>query len=226
MTHVIALNFHGIGRPQRALEPGEGPFWVSLGQFERVLDFVVTAPDSSHYVITFDDGNLSDVTIALPALKARNLSARFFVLTGRIGTKGSLDRDHIGELKAAGMLVGSHGISHRPWTEANQEALNEEIIRSRDVLENILGKEVTEAGIPFGRYDARVLRALRRAGYTAAWSSDGGKMNPTGFLRPRTSLRGDMSDEDLAAVFAARASHIRKLRRTLGKMKRRFLPVI
>jgi len=226
MTHRIGLNFHGIGTPARALEPGEAPYWVSEAQFGAVLDRVAQSPDPARYVITFDDGNLSDYTIALPALLERGLPARFFVLTGRLGTKGSLDGDQLCALRAAGMVLGSHGIAHVPWPELDDGALTEELIQSRAMLEEICGEPVTEAGIPFGRYDARVLRALRHAGYTTAWSSDCGTTNTEVFLRPRTSLRGDMTDSEIDAALAGQLSLMRRLRRALGMGKRRLLPLV
>lgn len=222
MTRAIGLNFHGIGAPKRALEPGEAPYWLSPDQFGRVLDQVAAAPDPSVFVLTFDDGNLSDHDIALPALAARGLQARFFVLTGRIGQPGSLDSHRIQALQQAGMKIGSHGIDHVMWPTLDDDTLAQELRSSRARLEDICGCAVTEAGIPFGRYDARVLRALRAAGYTAAWSSDGGRLHLDAFLRPRTSLRGDMSDAMIGSVLAGQMPPLRRLRRALGMVRRRW----
>lgn len=223
MTTAIGLNFHGIGEPQRTLEPGEAPYWISPEQFDYVLDQVAGAPDPSAYVITFDDSNLSDHDIALPALMARGLKARFFVLTGRIGQTGSLDADHIKALQKSGMAIGSHGIDHVVWPTLDDATLEQELRNSRARLEDICGQPVTEAGIPFGRYDARVLRALRAAGYAMAWSSDGGRFRRNAYLRPRSSLRGDMPDEMMLAVMSDRLSPLRRLRRSLGMARRRWM---
>ena len=223
MTYAIGLNFHGIGEPKRMLDPGESPYWLSSGQFEKILDQVVAAPDPSIFVITFDDGNQSDHDIALPALATRGLQARFFVLTGRIGQPGALNGDQILALQKAGMGIGSHGIDHTVWPTLDNMALERELCTSRAQLEDICGRPVTKAGIPFGRYDARVLRALRTAGYTTAWSSDGGKLQRDAFLRPRTSLRSDMSDEDIHAILAGAMPLQRRLRRALGMARRRWM---
>ena len=222
MKPAIGINFHGIGDPKRVLEPDEAPYWLSCEQFENVLDQIAATPDPAAYVITFDDSNQSDHEIALPALVARGLTARFFVLTGRIDQPGSLNARHIRALLEAGMTVGSHGIAHVAWPTLEDSALMREICDSRARLEDICDQPVTEAGIPFGRYDARVLRALRAARYTAAWSSDGGRMRRNTFLRPRTSLRGDMSEAMMASILAGQMSPVRRLRRTLGMMRRRW----
>lgn len=222
MTYAIGLNFHGIGEPLRMLESGEAPYWLSSDQFEHVLDQVAVAPDPAAYTITFDDGNLSDHDIALPALVARGLQARFFVLTGRIGQPGSLDIGHIQALIEAGMVIGSHGIDHVAWPTLDDAALERELCTSRARLEDICGHPVTEAGIPFGRYDARVLKALHAAGYTAAWSSDGGTLHHKAYLRPRTSLRGDMSGGVMQSILSGRMPPLRRLRRAFGMARRRW----
>lgn len=225
MMRKIGLNFHGIGTPERDLEPGEAPYWISRSQFSAILDQVAGAPNPDDYVLTFDDGNMSDHEIALPALVDRGLEAVFFVLTGRIGGKGSLGPAQVRDLLSAGMAIGSHGIDHCAWASLKGDDLHRELAESKSVLEAICGRPVTRAGIPFGSYDAMVLRAIRRAGYEAAYSSDGGKMNPAAFLRPRTSVRKDMSDIEIAAVLAGTSSIWRGFRRRAGMLKRRTLPL-
>ena len=225
MNRTIGLNFHGIGDPSRTLESGEARYWISTAMFTDILDRVAAQPDPGAYVLTFDDGNLSDHDIALPALAARGLGATVFVLTGRIGAPGSLNRVQILALAKAGIAIGSHGVAHRPWSQLDGPALHHELSGSKMALEEICGHPVTLAGIPFGRYNARTLRALRRAGYAAAYSSDGGAMSPSAFLRPRTSLRADMTAAEIGAVLAGHLSPARRVRRALGIAQRRLLPL-
>lgn len=225
MTRLIGLNFHGIGEPTRTLEPNEAPYWLTIAQFANILDRVAASPNPHSYILTFDDGNLSDYDIALPALTSRGLSGVVFVLTGRIGQLGSLNADQIRALAKAGVTIGSHGITHRPWSELEGVALDTELAGSRRWLEEICGHPVKLAGIPFGRYDARILRGLRRAGYQGAYSSDGGTMSRNAYLRPRTSLRTDMTPTDIDALLAGRLPPIRRLRRALGMVHRRILPL-
>lgn len=220
---ATGLIFHGIGLPRRDLEPGEACYWISVARFERILDQVQAAPCPDRIRLSFDDGNASDHDIALPRLLARGLRADFFVLTGRIGQKGSLSADQIRALAAAGMAVGSHGVAHLNWRQLDEAALGAELAGSRAALEALLARPVTTAGIPFGAYDARVLRALRRAGYAVAYSSDRGRMRTDAFLRPRTSVRTAMNDLELAAILAHRMSLGQRMRRTIGMTRRRWL---
>jgi peptidoglycan/xylan/chitin deacetylase (PgdA/CDA1 family) len=191
MARAVGLIFHGIGTPGRPLEPGEAPYWIPAARFEAILDRIAALADPGRIRLSFDDGNASDHDIALPALRARGLAAEVFVLSGRIGQPGSLSAAQIRALLAAGMTIGSHGVAHVDWRGLDAAGLAAELAGSRAALEAVCGRPVTRAAIPFGRYDARVLRALRRAGYACAFSSDGGPMDPGAFLRPRSSVRAD-----------------------------------
>ena len=220
---VVAVNFHGIGEPERALEPGEAAFWIAEDRFRAILDAVAGHPGRARIRLTFDDGNRSDRTIALPLLRERGLRAEFFVLTGRIGAPGSLDAADIAALRAAGMGIGSHGVAHRDWRRLGPAGLAAEVAGSKAALEALIGAPVAAAAVPFGAYDAAVLRALKRAGYAAAWTSDGGMAAEGAFLRPRTSVRRDMGAAEVAAVLDGRLPPLRRLRRALGMARKRLL---
>jgi len=219
---AIGLIFHGIGLPQRDLEPGEAPYWISTDRFERILDQLQGTFRPDLIRLSFDDGNASDHDIALPRLLARGLKADFFVLVGRIGQEGSLSADQVRALRAAGMAIGSHGIAHLDWRQLDGPALEAELAESRAALGALLAYPVTAAGIPFGAYNARVLRALRRAGYAVAYSSDRGRMQLDAFLRPRTSVWAQMNDLELTAVLANRISLGKRIRRTIGMARRQW----
>jgi hypothetical protein len=60
------------------------------------------------------------------------------------------------------------------------------------VLAAITGKPVSRVAIPFGSYDRHVLRRLRQARVTRAYTSDGGRAKPGSWLQPRNSLRHDL----------------------------------
>ncbi len=221
----VALIFHGIGTPGRELEQGEAPYWISAQRFAQVLDRIAALPDPGRVRITFDDGNTSDHDIALPLLRDRGMTADVFVLTGRIGRAGSLSAEQINALQATGFGIGSHGIAHRDWRRVDAGLLRDEVTQSREELSEICGAPIMEAAVPFGSYDARVLKALRHAGYVRVWTSDRGRFDPLAFLAPRTSIRADTTDPQLDAMMSGRMPAIARLRRAVGMAQRRFLPM-
>lgn len=185
LDRSINLTFHGIGMPERRLDPGEQDVWVGGEQFLSVIDHALGRDDIA---ITFDDGNASDVEHALPALRERGLKATFFIVAGRLGAPRFLDEDGVRALAAAGMEIGCHGMRHRPWRGLDERELREELVEAKTALERIVGRPITRAACPFGAYDRRVLRSLRRAGYRNVYTSDRGTARSGDFLQARNSV--------------------------------------
>ena len=195
------FNFHGLGRPSRAMEPGEESYWLSEEQFEGVLDHLAELRRVRCRIgITFDDGNASDIQVALPRLLARNLKATFFVLAGRLDDPNFLSRSDLLALEAAGMTVGTHGYDHIDWRHASEDELTRELCSAREQLADTLGRPVDEIAIPYGAYNARVLKSLRQQNYRAVFTSDGGSASYSNWLRPRTCIRRDTSLADIDEI--------------------------
>lgn len=195
----LILNFHGVGEPSRPLDVGEEGVWISRSQFGAFVD---TAAAQGSCDITFDDGNKSDVEIALPMLAERGLSATFFVLSGRIGSPGFLDERDIRCLLASGMKIGLHGSDHVSWRTADHRLLTHEIDHARTKLEDIAGCPVTEAACPFGDYRRATLNHLRNVGFAAVYTSDGGLAEMRGWLRPRRTIRSTDRPELIRQLFS------------------------
>lgn len=195
--HAI-LNFHGIGRCYRPLEDGEESVWVDEAKFSAFVEEIAA---QNNCEITFDDGNKSDVEIALPALLSCGLRGKFFILTGRIGTPGFLEERDIQLLRASGMEVGLHGRDHVSWRAADDQELEREIVEAKSMLENVTGSPVTEAACPFGDYGRRALNRLRSAGFSAIYTSDGGVADTGCWLRPRRTIRSTDRTELIGQLF-------------------------
>lgn len=207
---TINLTFHGVGQPERRLDPGEDAVWLDLAEFDAALHSVTGRSDVR---LTFDDGNASDVIHALPALRQRGLTATFFVSAGKLGAPGYLDRAGVAALAAAGMRIGCHGMDHRDWRRLDGHQLREELLDAKRILEAIVDRPVTEAACPFGSYDRRVLRSLRRFGYSRVFTSDRGTAPARRWLQPRNTVHtGDVRSE-LAGVLTGEASGYGALRR-------------
>lgn len=195
--HRVNVCFHGIGTPDRTLEPGEDRYWISGDFFAEILDYATGSP---RIELSFDDGNASDVEVALAALRDRALRAEFFPIADRIGAKGSVDRGGLRALVGAGMTVGSHGMRHVPWRGLDDAALDEELVQARDVIAAETGVPVTTAACPLGSYDRRVLRRLRQLGYSTVFTSDRSHTHSGAWLQPRYSVQAGDSIEDVRAI--------------------------
>ncbi len=218
-TAELIVTFHGLGDPPPGIPEAERKVWVPVTWFHAVLD----ALPPSGVSLAFDDGNSSDIDQALPALTHHDRTAQFFVLAGQFGWPGRVSAADLLRLRAAGMQIGSHGLHHRNWRVISDDELRRELVDSRTALLEIVGGEVDEAACPFGSYDRRVLRALRRAGYKRAYTSDGGTSAPAGWLAPRTTVTRDRPLEDWLKLVAvgptARRDPVLLLKRCLKQLR-------
>jgi peptidoglycan/xylan/chitin deacetylase (PgdA/CDA1 family) len=215
---LVNVCFHGIGAPQRALEPGEEAYWTTRDTFLGILDRVAGRDDVR---LSFDDGNASDAQIALPALQERGLTATFFVVAGRLDQPGSLTRDDVRALQGAGMTIGNHGMTHQPWRGLDVARRHLELAESREVLAEVTGRAVQDAACPLGRYDRTVLSALRRLGYRSAHTSDRRWAHEGRWLQPRYSIhQGDTPESFERDVLRRPAAPVRARGAVVGAVKR------
>jgi peptidoglycan/xylan/chitin deacetylase (PgdA/CDA1 family) len=217
MAGVLNLCFHGIGSPQRELEPEEERYWISPERFEAMLARVRGNPAVR---VSFDDGNASDVELALPALRHHGLTATFFLVAGRIGAPGCVDEAGVRALCAAGMTIGSHGARHRPWRHLERPALHEELVDARARLAAAAGRSVDVAACPFGAYDRRVLAAVRAAGFRQVFTVDGGPARPGAWLQTRYTVQAGDDPDRIQAL--ARGTGAATVTRTVKSAVKRW----
>lgn len=223
MASETIINFHGIGQPHAWVDDAERLYWIDEDMFRDVLDMIVARRGKQHIAITFDDGNESDALKACPALVERDLTARFFVLSGRIGRAGYLSMEQLRSLAARAMTVGLHGADHVDWRKAGAEELHQETVTAREIIADAVGLPVDEVAIPFGAYDARVIRHLRRAGFRRIHTSDGGRSRIGSVFASRTSIRRDMQLSDVAGILDDSVPVRRRVRRSLSAFARRHV---
>jgi len=213
---VVNLCFHGIGAPERDLEPDEDRYWVTEEQFGELLEAAGREPRMR---LTFDDGNASDAEIALPALRRAGLTASFFVVADRIGKRGSLTAGQLRELSQAGMTIGNHGLRHRSWRSLDERALEEELGEARATIAEASGRAVDEASCPFGEYDRRVLAALRERGFRRVYTVDEAPAPPDAWLQARYTIRSTDTPASLERLLGARNDLVASLRTAVKRWR-------
>lgn len=205
---VTNLCFHGIGQPTVEREPGEARYWITADTYRRILDLVA---DRTDVALSFDDGNESDIEVALPELEERGLRAHFFPLAARLDELGSLSRAHLRSLSAAGMTIGTHGMHHRSWRGMSSDELSVELGDARQAIAAAVGRSVDAAACPLGAYDRRVLKDLRRRGYRLVMTSDRASTRRDAWLQPRFSVRAGDTVDDIGAILSGDGGPARRL---------------
>lgn len=201
MSRILNLGFHGIGAPRnRVFGEGERDFWATRELLEATLDAVA---DRADVALSFDDGNTTDIEIALPALSKRGVRATFFIVPGWLGTPGFIGAGDVRTLARAGMTIGNHGLAHHRWTTLAKGELADEIASAHSRLEQLAGGRIPTVAIPFGDYDDAVLAELRdNHAYDHVFTSDGGTADTEAWLQPREHVRASHTPTDLELLLA------------------------
>ena len=127
--------------------------------------------------ITFDDGYVNVLEAALPELQRHGFGATAYIISGRLGGTNEWDAgpawplmsaSEVGKLAAAGVEIGSHGVTHTRLAGANAEQLTAEVGASRAALAELVGAEIRGFAYPYGSMDTAARRAVRAAGYDYA----------------------------------------------------------
>ena len=158
--------------------------------------------------VTFDDA-FCNIGGALETLAALQATATVFVVAsfadegrpfdagrvGRLPRTPELDAERKTmtweELRAVadrGFEIGSHTVTHPHLTELGDDELGEELRRSREQIEDEIGRPCRYLAYPFGDYDARVARATEAAGYDAAFALASPRRPLNRFAVPRVGL--------------------------------------
>lgn len=137
------------------------------------------APSGRTVAITFDDGYLDAFEHAMPVLRALGMTATFFLVSGALGGSNVWEaaqvqrvplvgRPELEAMRMAGMAFGSHTVTHRPLAGLSPDEAREEINRSREDLERVVGAPMRVFSYPHGRHDPALREMVARAGYVAA----------------------------------------------------------
>ncbi len=163
-------------------------------------------------VITFDDGSLSDYTLAYPILKKVGFTAIFFVTTDWIGQPDRLTWEHIREMSRGGMGFGSHGTTHKCLSKSDPREITLELKESKRVLEKKLGRQINYLSIPGGHYSKKIKKIAKRTGYVAVCTSKWGiyKENSDLFSLRRLGVKNNIPLEHFTKLIDMDSGTIQK----------------
>jgi peptidoglycan/xylan/chitin deacetylase (PgdA/CDA1 family) len=151
-------------------------------------------------VLTFDDGSLGQHTHALPVLRRLHWPAVLNLKVNALKSKYTLPPWRVREMLAAGWELDSHTIAHSNLTQDDDTELWQEVHDSRVELQRMFHVPVEFFCYPAGHYDARVLGAVRRAGYLGATTTTYGLARPADiYTLPRIRIDGSDGVSGLAA---------------------------
>jgi len=194
-NEIIFLMYHEIRMPHRNLcrsDDGYRRYAVDLADFKAQLAYLKQSGFTAYsvgdaldlkchpcgVVYTFDDGCETDLIKAAPLLRELGFNATFYIVAGFVGHAGYLFPSQLRELADLGFEIGSHSMTHAFLTDLNHQQLRDEVVGSKESIEQIIGKRVDHFSCPGGRWNIKVSRVAQSAGYRSVATSVVGANSP------------------------------------------------
>src|SRR5437016_3660567 len=176
-------------------------------------------------VITFDDGYKSQYEVAWPIMKKYGYPFTMFIYTegvrgGSLGGGGAITWEQLADMRDNGVDIEAHSATHQDLREGHtitlaspggkktrtkltgaqyEQWVRNEVVGSKELLEQRLGIKVNCFAVPFGNYNEHVKELARNAGYEAMFTVYG---QPITFTSPLDSLGRYAIEANKPKVFA------------------------
>jgi peptidoglycan/xylan/chitin deacetylase (PgdA/CDA1 family) len=162
-------------------------------------------------VITFDDGYKSQYEVAWPILKKYGYPFTMFIYTegvrgGSLGGGGAITWEQLADMRDNGVDIEAHSATHQDLREGHtitlaspggkktrtkltgpqyEQWVQNEVVGSKQLLEQRLGIKVNCFAVPFGNYNEHVKELARNSGYEAMFTVYG---QPITFTSPLDAI--------------------------------------
>ena len=170
---------------------------MALADIVRRLNAGEPLPERA-VAITIDDAYRSVYTAAWPKFKAAELPITLFVSTAHLDKPSSAHMNwaQLREMRAAGVGVGHHTVSHLHMVGAGAARIGEEISGANARFEQELGYKPGLFAYPYGEAGAAEISMVRKAGFVAAFGQHSGVIGSTGgrFYLPRFAMNEHYGD--------------------------------
>jgi peptidoglycan/xylan/chitin deacetylase (PgdA/CDA1 family) len=197
---TVFFMYHELALPERPTchsEPGYTRYVVSASDFraqmkelaregwratnvtQAMQSFERKSSDHKSVCITFDDGCETDLLSAAPILQEFGFGGTFYITVGFLDKPGYLSEAHVRSLSKLGFEIGCHSLTHPYLTDLDDARLRDETAGAKDQLEQITSASVEHFSCPGGRWDPRVIAAVKAAKFRTMATSRTG-MNSVG----------------------------------------------
>lgn len=175
-----------------------GYYFPSWKEVRDYVDGKIELPEKS-VVITFDDGAPGFKEYGVPILEEHDVYATAFIITGVNGVEWASNKfyhinlqSHSDNMHRAGGNIGHGGI----LTALSEEEITMDLKKSADIL----GTHDAFA-YPFGDFTDDSYKAVKKAGFLLAVTTQYGKAEPgdNPYYLPRVRVNGGLTVDQLAA---------------------------
>lgn len=128
---------------------------------------------SKPIMLTFDDTDLEQFTVATPEMEKYGFKGVFFVMTVSLGRPNYMSKAQVKALADSGHAIGSHTWDHHNVKQYQGQDWVTQIEKPSKQLESITGKRITYFAYPFGLWNPQAIPHLKERGMIAAFQLSG-----------------------------------------------------
>ena len=138
---------------------------------EQVYNYLVYGDPlpAKPIMLTFDDTDLDQFTVAAPELRKYGFKAAYFIMTVSLGRPNYMTKDQVKKLSDEGNVIGSHTWDHQNVKKLQGEDWVKQIDKPTKTLEAITGKKINYFAYPFGLWNPEAIPQLKKRGFKAAF---------------------------------------------------------
>jgi peptidoglycan/xylan/chitin deacetylase (PgdA/CDA1 family) len=120
-------------------------------------------------LLSFDDTDLDQYTVAFPEMKKYGFKGVFFIMTVSLGRPHYMSRDQVRNLSDEGNTIGSHTWDHHNVKKYEGNDWVIQLDKPTRQLEQITGKNIRYFAYPFGLWNSAAFPELKKRGFVAAF---------------------------------------------------------
>lgn len=187
---VFVLAFHTfLDKEKVDLDTSTKAFQIYLNDFKKNGYKFVTMEEikgnkikgTKNILVTIDDGHKTAMKAYDEVLKPMGIKPVMAIYPSIIGvSKNFMTWDDVIRLSKDGVYIASHGYKHlfvnQKLYAKDKKAFEDEIFKSKKVLEEKIGKKIDTFVYPYGIRSDITRETLRKAGYTMAFTIDWGSV--------------------------------------------------
>lgn len=121
-------------------------------------------------MLTFDDTDEEQFSIAYPEMKKYGFKGVFFIMTVSINRPHYMTKEQIKQLSDDGNAVESHTWDHHMVTKYKGDDWNIQFVKPRKTIEDITGKTANYFAYPYGVWNEAAFPELKKAGFKMAFN--------------------------------------------------------
>jgi peptidoglycan/xylan/chitin deacetylase (PgdA/CDA1 family) len=124
---------------------------------------------SKPIILSFDDTDLDQYTVAYPEMKKYGFKGLFFIMTVSLGRPHYMSREQVRNLSDEGNIIGSHTWDHHNVKKYEGNDWIVQLDKPTKTLEQITGKNIRYFAYPFGLWNTAAFPELKKRGFVAAF---------------------------------------------------------